>query len=69
MIKPMNRMVAFFISLIFSLAVLLLLSSCGITSNTSGDSTKFQISSPYSGFTSADIQSLSITQNLGKTRN
>jgi hypothetical protein len=55
--------------LIFSISVLLILSSCGITSNTSGDSTKFHISNPYGGFTSADIQSLSITQDLGITRN
>ncbi len=69
MIKPMNRVIAFLISLIFCMSVMIILSSCGVTSNTSGDSSKFHISNPYGGFTSSDIQSLSITQDLGITRN
>jgi hypothetical protein len=53
----------------FCFLIIFLLTSCGVTSNTSGNSSKFQISCPYVGVTSIDIQSLSITQDLGITRN
>lgn len=66
MIKPVNRVISFIVSFMFSISVLLVLSSCGVTSSSP---TKYKISNPYSGFTSADIQSLSITQDLGITRN
>ncbi len=56
--KQLHRSLYYSISLIFCLAVLLLLSSCGVTSSST---VRFKIANPYEGvLTTADIKELKV---------